>query len=112
MAPIAWVVVAETYPVRIRSKGMSIANAANWLWGFVISFFTPFITESIHFYYGFIFAGCLLFSIFFVFMFVPETKGLTLEQVDEMYASGVSAFKSASWDSQKVYKDMESKDYD
>ncbi|ODV87141.1 hypothetical protein CANARDRAFT_5697 [[Candida] arabinofermentans NRRL YB-2248] len=85
--PTIFVVVSETYPLRIRTKGMALATSANWLWGFLISFFTPFITGAIHFAYGFVFFGCILFSIFFVFAFVPETKGLTLEEVDDLYAN-------------------------
>lgn len=84
-APGVFVVVSETYPTRMRSKGMAIASAANWIWGFLIAFFTPFITDAIHFAYGFVFFGCVLFSFFFVFAFVPETKGLSLEDVDDLY---------------------------
>ncbi|PVH14839.1 uncharacterized protein CXQ87_005115 [Candidozyma duobushaemuli] len=90
-------IVSETYPLRIRSKAMSVATAANWLWGFLISFFTPFITSAIHFYYGFVFTGCLVFSFFFVYFCVPETKGLSLEEVDELYASGVVPWKTSTW---------------
>lgn len=85
--PAVYVVVSETYPLRIRSKGMAIATAANWLWGFLIAFFTPFIAGAIHFAYGYVFFGCLVFSFFFVFAFVPETKGLSLEEVDELYTN-------------------------
>lgn len=84
--PCVYVVVSETYPLRIRSKGMAIATGANWLWGFLIAFFTPFITGAIHFAYGYVFFGCTLFSLFFVFAFVPETKGLSLEDVDKLYS--------------------------
>lgn len=90
-------IVSETYPLRIRSKAMSVATAANWIWGFLISFFTPFITSAIHFYYGFVFTGCLLFSFFYVYFFVVETKGLTLEEVDELYAQNIAPWKSSKW---------------
>lgn len=90
-------IISESYPLRIRSKAMSVATAANWMWGFLISFFTPFITSAIHFYYGFVFTGCLLFSFFYVYFFVSETKGLSLEEVDVLYASGTLPWKSAGW---------------
>ena len=92
-----YTIISESYPLRIRSKAMSIATAANWLWGFLISFFTPFITSAIHFYYGFVFAGCLFFSFFYVYFFVSETKGLTLEEVDELYAQKILPWKSSNW---------------
>ncbi|SCU82866.1 LAMI_0C01178g1_1 [Lachancea mirantina] len=96
-APTAYVITAETYPLRVKAKCMAIATASNWLWGFLIAFFTPFITSAINFYYGYVFMGCLVFAYFYVFFFVPETKGLTLEEVNEMWLEGVLPWKSADW---------------
>lgn len=96
-APIAWVVTAEVFPLRVKSKCMALASASNWLWGFLISFFTPFITGAINFYYGYVFVGCLCFSFFYVFFFIPESKGLTLEEIDEMWMEGVLPWKSVNW---------------
>lgn len=103
-----YVIVSETFPLRVKSRGMAIATAANWLWGFLISFFTPFITGSINFYYGYVFVGCLIFGYVYVFFFVPETKGLTLEEVNTMWLEGVLPWKSASW----VPPDRRTADYD
>ena len=96
-APTAYVICSETYPLRVKSKCMAIATAGNWFWGFLISFFTPFITSAIHFSYGYVFMGCLVFMTFYVFFTVPETKGLTLEEVNEMWLDDVLPWKSASW---------------
>ncbi|KAH9198753.1 general substrate transporter [Zygosaccharomyces rouxii] len=96
-APLCYVIVSESYPLRVKSKGMALATAANWLWGFLISFFTPFITDAINFYYGYVFMGCLVFAYFYVFFFVPETKGLTLEEVNEMWMDNVLPWKSPDW---------------
>ncbi|CAI6537483.1 AIS_HP2_G0021470.mRNA.1.CDS.1 [Saccharomyces cerevisiae] len=95
--PVCYVIISETFPLRVRSKCMSVATSANLLWGFLIGFFTPFITSAINFYYGYVFMGCLAFSYFYVFLFVPETKGLALEEVDEMWIDGVLPWKSESW---------------
>ncbi|CAI4039472.1 hypothetical protein SMKI_08G1390 [Saccharomyces mikatae IFO 1815] len=96
-APVAYVLISESYPLRVRGKAMSIASACNWIWGFLISFFTPFITSAINFYYGYVFMGCMVFAYFYVFFFVPETKGLTLEEVNEMYEENVLPWKSTRW---------------
>ncbi|QID84730.1 hexose transporter hxt9 [Saccharomyces pastorianus] len=103
-----FVIVSETFPLRVKSRGMAIATAANWMWGFIISFFTPFITGAINFYYGYVFIGCLCVAFFYVFFFVPETKGLTLEEVDTMWLEGIPPWKSASW----VPPDRRTADYD
>ncbi|SJM84864.1 probable High-affinity hexose transporter HXT6 [Zygosaccharomyces bailii] len=96
-APICYVIVSESFPLRVKSKCMALATAANWIWGFLISFFTPFITGAINFYYGYVFMGCLVFAYFYVFFFVPETKGLTLEEVNDMWMENVLPWKSPSW---------------
>ncbi|KAL6934967.1 probable Hexose transporter 2 [Hanseniaspora guilliermondii] len=96
-AGLAYVICSESYPLRVKNKCMAIASAFNWLWGFLISFFTPFITSAIHFSYGYVFMGCMIFGFFYVFFFVPETKGLTLEEVNEMWLDGVLPWKSTSW---------------
>ncbi|KAM3164114.1 Hexose transporter 2 [Lachancea thermotolerans] len=96
-APIAYVIVSETYPLRVKNRAMAMSVGSNWIWGFLIGFFTPFITSAIGFYYGYVFMGCLVFSFFYVFFFVCETKGLTLEEVNEMYEEGVLPWKSESW---------------
>ena len=44
-----------------------------------------------------IFFGMLCFGFCYVYLFIPETKGLSLEEVDEMYRSGVKPWNSAGW---------------
>jgi len=44
-----------------------------------------------------IFGAILVFSFFYVYFLIVEVKGLTLEQVDELYESRVKPWKSASW---------------
>ncbi|CAL9736955.1 high-affinity hexose transporter Hxt6p [Monosporozyma servazzii] len=96
-APTAYVIVSESFPLRVKAKGMAISIAFNWMWNFLIGFFTPFITGAINFYYGYVFMGCLCFAWVYVFFFVPETKGLSLEEVNIMWEEGVLPWKSAQW---------------
>ncbi|ODV96778.1 hypothetical protein PACTADRAFT_32276 [Pachysolen tannophilus NRRL Y-2460] len=100
--PGVYVVISETFPLRIRQKGMAVATAANWIWGFLISFFTPFITTDIHFAYGYVFMGCLVFSWFFVGSIVYETKDLSLEDVDILYSSSVKPWNSTAWVRERI----------
>ncbi|EPY50048.1 hexose transporter Ght5 [Schizosaccharomyces cryophilus OY26] len=87
-APGAYVIVGESYPIRYRSKCAAVATTGNWFWGFLISFFTPFITNTIGFKYGYVFAACNLCGAIVIFAFAHETKGLTLEEINLLYISG------------------------
>jgi len=95
--PTPWVLLGETFPLRVRPKCIALGSASNWFWNFMLSYFSPFIVDDIGSYILLIFFGCLVFAIIFVFIFVPETKGISLEEVDEMYRSGVPAWRSSSW---------------
>ncbi|EHN03991.1 Hxt1p [Saccharomyces cerevisiae x Saccharomyces kudriavzevii VIN7] len=41
-APVAYIVVAESFPQKVKTKAMAISTAFNWFWQFLIGFFTPF----------------------------------------------------------------------
>lgn len=77
---------------------MALATASNWAWNFLLSFFTPFITASIDFAYGYVFAGCLIVAALVVYFFVIEGKGRTLEELDWMYVNKVAPWKSTSYE--------------
>jgi SP family sugar:H+ symporter-like MFS transporter len=63
----------------------------------LLSFFAPRIAAKIGPLILLIFFGMLLFGFVYVWLFIPETKGLSLEEVDEMYRSGVKPWHSSSW---------------
>ncbi|KAF2763918.1 general substrate transporter [Teratosphaeria nubilosa] len=100
--PLVWAVVAELYPARYRAPCMALATAANWLWNFLISFFTEFITGAIDYLYGLVFAGCCLALAVIVFFFLIESKDRSLEEIDTMYLLGVNPIASAKWDGSKL----------
>jgi SP family xylose:H+ symportor-like MFS transporter len=82
LAPVTWVLIAEIFPRRIRSHGVSLSVSALWIASFVLTYTFPFLnqlegTAGIFLTYGVI---CLL-GFVFVAAFVPETKGRTLEQI-------------------------------
>jgi len=85
-APGIWILVGETFPTRTRAKQAAIATTANWLWNFLIAFFTPFIVGDIKFRYGFVFSACNLTGAVIVYFFLYESSDLSLESVDMMYS--------------------------
>lgn len=101
--PLVWAVVGELYPMKYRGPAMALATASNWLWNFLISFFTRFITDAIDYFYGLVFAGCCLALAVIVFFFMIESKDRSLEEIDTMYMLGVNPITSAKWDGSKVH---------
>jgi len=81
--PLCWLIPSEIFPMKIRSTGQSIAIAVQFLATFVLS--QTFLTMLCHFKFGaFLFyAGWLALSTIFVILFLPETRGISL---DSMYA--------------------------
>lgn len=97
-APGVWILTGETFAQRTRQKQASLAVASNWIWNFLIAFFTPYITGSINFAYGYVFAGCNLFGAIFVFFFLYESSNLSLENVNKMYGTpGLKPWQSGKW---------------
>lgn len=83
--PTPWVLVSEIFPTRLRAYGVGLAAATQWLFNFVITKVTPSAINSIGWRTFLMFAiFCLAMSIF-VWVFVPETKKLTLEEIDVVF---------------------------
>lgn len=96
--PCAWVVVGELFPLRTRAKSVSLCTASNWLWNWGIAYATPYMVDEDKGNLGsnvfFIWGGFNLACVFFAWYFIYETKGLSLEQVDELYEHVSKAWKS------------------
>ncbi|OBA26534.1 general substrate transporter [Hanseniaspora valbyensis NRRL Y-1626] len=85
LGPITFVLVSELYPIRTKSLSMGIATNCNWLTNFFITLLTPTITAKIGYKYGYVFVACLGAAIFFTYFFVPETRGLTSNEIDMIF---------------------------
>lgn len=98
--PCAWVLVGEVFPLPIRSRGVGLSTASNWFWNCIIAIITPYLVDAqyanlsskIFFMWG---SLCII-SVLFAFFLVPETKGLSLEQIDRMLEE-VNPRKSRGW---------------
>jgi SP family xylose:H+ symportor-like MFS transporter len=93
--PIVWVMLSEIFPNSIKGKAMSIAVAAQWITNFIVSQTFPMMDGSTWlnrmFNHGFAYwlyaAGAILAALF-VMRFVPETKGRTLEAIEQLWHKG------------------------
>jgi hypothetical protein len=85
---------AEVFPMAIRSACMLVTTCAQWLGQFVIVYSTPYMMTNITYGTFFLFGFSVLFGIIFSFVFIPETKGISLEDMDILFNQGGLAY---SW---------------
>ncbi|KAG5935643.1 hypothetical protein E4U53_000388 [Claviceps sorghi] len=84
-AGVPWIYAAEIFPLRIRSGCISICVAVHWTLNFVIASSVPYMMANIGYGTYFVFAGSITLSIPWVFFCVPETKNLSLEDMDGLF---------------------------
>ncbi|KAK4961134.1 hypothetical protein LTR10_001624 [Elasticomyces elasticus] len=98
--PGAWIVIGEVFPLPIRSRGVALSTASNWLWNCIIAVITPYMVATdkgdLKSNVFFIWGGLCTAAFVYAYFLVPETKGLSLEQVDKMMEE-TSPRTSAKW---------------
>ncbi len=98
--PCAWVVTGELFPLKVRAKCLSLTTASNWLLNWAIAYSTPFMVNSgkgnanLQSKVFFVWGSFCFVCIAFVYFMIYETKGLSLEQVDELYGIVGKAWQS------------------
>lgn len=85
VAVIFWLMLAEIFPLRVRGKVMGMAVFANWFANFLVALVFPPLQEALHGKTFFIFAFINFLTIFFYWKFIPETKGKSLEELEEHF---------------------------
>lgn len=83
---VIWVFIAEIFPNNVRSQGSSLGSSTHWIMAAAISWVFPVIAEGIPNggFYSFLFYSIMMaVSFFFIWKFMPETKGKTLEEIQE-----------------------------
>ncbi|KAI1501411.1 quinate permease [Biscogniauxia marginata] len=81
-----WTYSAEIFPLDIRMLCVAISTASTWLGSFVIARATPYMITSLGYGTFFMFGGFVFFMGIWSFFFVPETKGITLEEMDALFS--------------------------
>jgi MFS transporter, SP family, arabinose:H+ symporter len=86
MGPIKWVVMSEIFPTRIRGRAMAIATLAVWVTDGIYNQLFPMVRGSLGVAGSFfVFAAVLVPQFFFVWKVMPETKGRTLEEIEQSW---------------------------
>jgi SP family xylose:H+ symportor-like MFS transporter len=90
--PVTWVLLSEIFPNQIRGKAMAVAVAAQWIANYLVSWSFPILNDNPilvgHFKHGFaylIYGAMSILAALFMWRFVPETKGRSLEQMQKLW---------------------------
>jgi MFS family permease len=80
--PVTWCILSEIFPLEIRGKAIAFGVELNYLLNFLVQFAFPSILDSLGWGPTFCFFAIILgFAFFFIRYYVPETTGLTLEEI-------------------------------
>jgi len=103
--PIAWLLISELFPLEVRGGAMAFAVANNFACNLVVSFAYPIVVDWFATVFGEQYKHCAGFSVFalltsyalvFVYRHVPETKGMSLEEIERKLCSDGSLLGTGS----------------
>jgi len=93
-----WVLISEIFPPRIKSYAMGLAVSLMWIFNFLVTQFFPVLNEipalqqAFHGAFSFwIFTAINLFCLIFLVRFVPETRGVALDDIEQLLASRMNS---------------------
>ncbi|MGE9292870.1 MAG: MFS transporter, partial [Puniceicoccales bacterium] len=87
--PLCWLMISEVFPIRFRGIGMSVAVAANWLVDYVVSQLFPLMKQDLGMAVTtLIYAAFTTVGLALAIKFLPETKGVPLEEIEENIYAG------------------------
>ena len=91
--PVTWVLLSEIFPNDVRGKALAVAVAAQWIANYLVSWTFPMMDKNRYllekFNHGFaywIYGAMGLLAAFFVWKYIPETKGKTLEEMNNLWS--------------------------
>jgi len=78
---VIWVYISEVFPNRVRAKGQALGSSSHWIMNAIIAYTFPQLAKSSGAYPFVLFSVMMVVQFFVVLFFYPETKGVTLEQM-------------------------------
>ncbi|KAL1892348.1 hypothetical protein Sste5346_007086 [Sporothrix stenoceras] len=82
---IPFLYAAEIAPLGIRHKVTAMSAATSWLFNFMVAEVTPVAFASIGWKYNFVYGSCSAVAVAILYLFYPETRGRSLEEIDEIF---------------------------
>ena len=95
MGPLVWVVMSEIFPTRMRGSAMAVATVVLWLSDFLVTLTFPVIADNLNAGTAFwLYAAMCAIDFVFINIFLPETKGKTLEEIERHWLLGLKKRQS------------------
>jgi SP family arabinose:H+ symporter-like MFS transporter len=92
--PVCWVVVGEIFPNAVRGKAMALATLSLWIGNFLVGQLTPVMLEGLGSSWTFwLFAICCSPALWITWKLIPETKGRSLENIENYWKESYIANK-------------------
>lgn len=89
IGPMPWVMMSEVFPLDVRALGMSLASLVNWGFNFLVVFSFPVLVAEFGLAVVFgLYATVCIFGLAFTMWLVPETNGVSLEEIERHLKSG------------------------
>jgi len=89
LGTVAWVIISEVFPLKIRGRAMSLATMANWIFNFTVAMTFLTLIEKLGKAGTFwLYAVLGIAGWIFCYIYIPETKGYTLEQIEDHWRKG------------------------
>jgi sugar porter (SP) family MFS transporter len=86
IGPVFWTLVSEIFPNRIRGKALAFASFTQWIFNFFIVLLFPHFLASVGGTKTFLFLALMSFlQLLFTWLYVPETKGKSLEEIEQIW---------------------------
>lgn len=93
---IPWIFASEVLPNQVRTLGMMCAVCMQWLAQFMVVYSLPYMVNSITYGIFIFFGSCTVVAFLFAYFFVPETKGVALEDMDLLFGADAPLFARAA----------------
>ena len=85
--PVCWLYPTEVLPTSQRAKGVSLTTASNFMFNFLIAQFSPMLRDRLNFKLFVLFAGSCFGMVIFVYFFIPESRGRSLEELGNAFGT-------------------------
>lgn len=97
---VIWVFISEIFPNRVRSKGQALGSFTHWFMAAAVSWTFPVVAEASGAFAFAFFSAMMLVQFFFAWKVMPETKGLSLEELE--YKLGIGTRELAELERERL----------